>query len=249
MKVLLAIPSYNRPYEIEKKTGFWLKKLVDIDWKIFVREDQYIYYSQVIPEENLITIEVNSFRETINAMGNYARENNYDVIHFVADDMSFKKQGRAKKKDTHLVYQELYVDIVEKFKTDQDVYGISVAKPMTHLRRDKTKTWGRENKALYGNIFLRSEIMNMPENIEVFQDIFSSLVILSKGKKTLTYLKAYEDAIMLKNSGGLQSNGKRNQLATKTLEQMKKMFPNVRQGAYMGNTSVVDIDLKYLGIK
>ena len=84
---------------------------------------------------------------------------------------------------------------------------------------------------------------------EVFQDVFSSLVILHKGKKTLTYLGAYEDAVMLKNAGGLQSSGTRNKLAKKSLEEMQKMFPNVRQGSRKGDDTIVDIDLKYLGIK
>ena len=247
MKVLLAIPSYNRPYEIEKKTSFWLKKLVDIDWKIFVREDQYIYYSQVIPEENLITIFVNSYRETINEIGKYARKNNYDLVHRIDDDMSFKQLGRAKKKDVHLVYHDLYNEIVEKFKTDPDVYGISVSKPMAHIR-NKDKVWTRPNKCLYGNQWLRSEIMELPKGIELFDDVYISLLILEMNKKTLSYTGAYEDAEILKNEGGLQSIN-RNLVSIETIKIMSKIFPNVRQGNYKENENIVDIDLKHLGIK
>ena len=102
MKVLLAIPSYNRPYEIEKKCLFWLKELKDIDWKIFIRSEQYVYYSQLIPKNNLVCINVNSFRETINAIGEYAKSNSYDLVHKIDDDMSFKKLGMSKRKDLRI---------------------------------------------------------------------------------------------------------------------------------------------------
>ena len=247
MKILLAIPSYNRPYEIDKRCGFWLKKLVDIDWKVFVRSDQYIYYSQSIPEENLVSIDVNSYRETINAIGQYARENGYDLVHRVDDDMSFKQLGKAKKDQTHLVYNEIHKIIKEKFINDPELFGVSISKAMNHIR-NKDKEWNRENKSLYGNQWLRSEIMNLPEGIELFDDVFMTLKILKMNKKTLTFCGAYEDAIVLKNAGGLQSIN-RNELSKKTINEMNKIFPEVVQGCYKGNEDLVDIDLKILNIK
>ena len=99
MKVLVAIPSYNRPYAIEKRTGFWLKKLKGIDYKIFVREDQFLYYNQVFDEKNIVQINVKTFRETINEIQKYALLHNYDLVHKFDDDMSFKRLGMAKKAD------------------------------------------------------------------------------------------------------------------------------------------------------
>ncbi len=54
MKMLVAIPSYNRPYNIEKRTGYWIKEIKNADVKVFVCPSQYLYYSQVIPQDMLI---------------------------------------------------------------------------------------------------------------------------------------------------------------------------------------------------
>jgi len=247
MKVLVAIPSYNRPYDIEKRCGYWLKQLKDIDWRVFVRPDQYMYYSQVIPEKHLVEIDVTSYRETINAIGSYAVQNGYDLVHRVDDDMSFKMLGKAKKEHSVMVYETLYKEIVEKFKSDPDLYGVSVSKPMHHIRNKETK-WTRQNKALYGNQWLRPEILYLPTGIELFDDIYMTLLILDMGKKTLTYSGAYEDAVVLKNSGGLQSIN-RNELSRKTISCMSIIFPDVKEGNYKDQENVVDIDLKALNIK
>jgi len=247
MKVLVAIPSYNRPYDIEKRCGFWLKKLEGIEWKIFVREEQILYYSQSIPRHNIVGINVSTYRETINAIGSFARENGYDLVHRIDDDMSFKKLGMSKRADCNIVYQKTYNDVVQKFIDDENVYGISVSKPMFHIRMRDTM-YARDNKALYGNQWLRSEIMILPEGIELFDDIYMTLEILRLGKKTLTYCGSYEDSVMYKNSGGLQSIN-RNEASIETIKTMQKYFPQVKQGIYKGDENLVDIDLKALKIK
>jgi hypothetical protein len=75
-----------------------------------------------------------------------------------------------------------------------------------------------------------------------------TLIILDKGKKTLTYSGAYEDAICLTNSGGLQSVD-RNELSRRTISCMSIIFPEIKEGKYKDNEGLVDIDLKALGIK
>jgi hypothetical protein len=247
MKVLVAIPSYNRPYDIEKKCGYWLKELIDIDWKVFVRKEQFVYYSQVIPAEHIVCINVETYRETINEIGFYAIQNGYNLVHRIDDDMAFKKLGMSKKSDCAKVYQETYKNVVQKFIEDENVYGISVSKPMFHIRT-KDLMFARENKAMYGNQWLRTTIMHLPKGIELYDDIFMTLKILKIGKKTLTYTGSYEDSTCYTNAGGLQSVN-RNELGLKTIKCMQEFFPEVKQGTYKGNENIVDIDLKSLNIK
>jgi hypothetical protein len=247
MKILVAIPSYNRPYEIENKCGYWLKQLKNIEWKVFVREDQFLYYEQVIPEENLVSIDVNSYRETINAIGEYARDHNYDLVHRIDDDMSFKKMGLSKKVNASEVYKQIYHDVPAQFEQNTNLYGVSVSKPMTHIR-EREKVWIKRNKCLYGNQWLRPSIMYLPEGIELFDDVFMTLKILQEGKETLTYAGAYEDSVVHKNAGGLQSID-RNKISRETIKEFQKYFPEVKEGNYKGKSEIVDIDLKALNIK
>ena len=247
MKVLVAIPSYKRPYVIEKTTGFWLKELVDIDWKIFIREEEHMYYAQIFDNKHLEVIDVNSYRETINAIGEYAVKNGYDLVHRIDDDMSFKKLGMSKKANCAKVYTDLHNEIKEQFILDENLYGVSIGKAIFHIM-NKDKKWARENKSLYGNQWLRSGIMNLPKGIELFDDVFMTLEILKMNKKTLTYCGAYEDAMVLKNAGGLQTIN-RNKLSRETIIEMQKIHPQVIEGNYKGNEDIVDIDLKALKIK
>jgi len=247
MKVLVAIPSYNRPYDIERKCLYWLKQLHGIDWKVFVREEQVMYYEQNLSNNHIVPIHVSNYRETINAIGEYARSNGYDLIHRVDDDMGFKKLGKSKKANVPEVYMEAYHNIVKKFKSDPNLFGVSISKPREHMR-SKDKVWVRENKCMYGNQWWIPNIVHLPEGIELFDDVYFTLKILDQGGKTLTYSGAYEDAELLKNAGGLQSIN-RNALSRATIKEMSKIFPNVREGHYKDQTDVVDIDLKALGIK
>ena len=145
------------------------------------------------------------------------------------------------------MYQQLYADVVNSFIEDPDLYGVSVAKPMNHIRNKNTK-FTRLNKCLYGNMFVRPEIMYLPKGVELLDDVYNTLNILKIGKKTSAYTLAYEDAISLKNEGGLQSID-RNKATLDTINVLKKLFDNVRVGNHKGNEAIVDIDLKFLGIK
>ena len=101
--MLVAIPSYNRPYEIDRTTAHWLHKLPPaIDWAVFVREEQVMYYEQTV--QNVVPIQATTFRETVNAYGDYAKEYGYDLIFRVDDDMSFKTREFSKKADAHLAF-------------------------------------------------------------------------------------------------------------------------------------------------
>ena len=47
MKILIAVPTYKRPYVLEKRAWYFLKDLKNADVKIFCDEDEEIYYEQV----------------------------------------------------------------------------------------------------------------------------------------------------------------------------------------------------------
>lgn len=244
MKLLIAVPSFNRPYDIEKNTLFWLKKIKEYDWRIFIRVEQLKYYSQTVPLKNIVVIKVKTFGETINAIQAFALENNYDLIHKIDDDMSFKDRTHSKKPFVHLAYLKAAKEIVAEFENVPELGGVSIIKPMPFFY-NKKGNWVRENKALLGNQFLRPEFMFMPKGIELFDDIYNSLSIRKARSVIRGYAGCYENAVILKNKGGLQSID-RNAASKRTLTKMAKLFPCIKLGCYKGDESIVDVDFKSL---
>lgn len=240
MKVLIAIPSYNRPYAISSKLLFWIEKLEGIDWRIFVRAEQLRYYKQVVTDSSrLEPIEVNNFRETINAIGEYGRVNGYDLIMRVDDDMSFLSREH-KKAEAHINFQNAYEAIVSQFENEPLLGGVSVIKPLPYLYAGG-KLWSRQGKMLLGNHIIRTQFFGLPEGIELFDDVYHSLVIKDAGYKLRSYAGCYENALVLKNEGGLQSTD-RNEMTKHSFVYMQKLFPDVKLSNYKGRDGIVDID-------
>ena len=102
MKTLIAIPSYNRPYQILKRTGCWLKDITKFDYKVFVEPSESIYYSQSIGEENIVETSDNcGIYGQLISIGKYAIENGYDLVTKIDDD-TYYTDDKNKKKNAHI---------------------------------------------------------------------------------------------------------------------------------------------------
>jgi hypothetical protein len=245
MRTLVASPTYKRPKSIIKNVLFWLEDLKDIDWFLFVREDQVLYYEQSVKDpKRIIPINVNSFRETINAIGKYAVDNGYELIHKIDDDMSFKRLGKAKKIYCTEVYQKAHEEIKEIFAKDPTIGAMSISKPMNHIR-NKDKQLTRKNKSLLGNYWILPHYVFMPKGLELYDDIYFTLKVLDDDMVTYSYSLCYEDTIQKKHEGGLASYDR----VEMTLESIKTLqidYPEIEIGCYKGNEEIPDIDIKKL---
>ncbi len=247
MKTLIAVPSYNRPYDIEKTTLHWLKKLPDdIEWKIFVREEQEMYYSQVT--KNTIPIVASSYRETVQSIIDYANSNNYDLVYRVDDDMSFKTKKHSKKIDAHKAFLSIYNDVKDAFEENPHLGAVSVSKPMPFLYWKNDHKFSK-NKIIYGNHIFRPKIHSMPEKVELLDDIVLTLNCVNQGYVCWRYMGGYENAVAHKNAGGLQSVD-RDDITRKTIVELQKLFPdnNVQFGTYK-DSNKIDVDVKQLKLK
>lgn len=203
-----------------------------------------MYYEQTV--KNLVPIQASSYRETINAYGAYAQEHGYELICRVDDDMSFKTRTWSKKPDVHMAFEKAYFDIVQEFERNPTLGGVSISKPRPYFFHKSDKVFVARNKPLFGNHFLRTELNEMPEGVELMDDIVHSITCRENGYDTMRYMGAYEHAQAHKNAGGLQSTD-RNANTVRTIKRMQELYPhrNIQVGTYKGS-DIADIDLKQL---
>jgi len=239
MKLLIAIPSHNRPYDIQKRCLFWLKEISWFDWKVFVEPSQMMYYSQVLPPDKLVsTIEGAGLNGQIRFIGRYAEENDYSHVFKVDDDMMFKKDGL--KKD--VIWQETQKALslcIERMSFDRDIHCITFAKPLGYRYSPKSGFQLRK-KPVYGNYLTKpSYLCNLNPDLKIMDDLFISIDIVQAGYRIETCNELYEDAISHKNAGGLQSVD-RDLLGRKTFVAAKKLYPQVEE---MVNTKNGSFDI------
>ena len=223
MKLLLAIPSYNRPYDIAKHCH-WLKDF-KYDYKVFVEEDQVMYYEQSIGIDNIVqTPNGSGLMGQIVEIGRYATIKQYEIVFKMDDDMSLKKRSTRKHQIADVINE--YVEkCLEQFK-NEDVSLITCAKPMEY-RYAKTEGFIERKRPVYGNYMVRQwYLLFMDKDLLLFDDLWISVEVVKSRKKILTYTGAYENAITHKNNGGLQSYD-RDELGKRSYEVAKELYPQI----------------------
>jgi len=240
MKVLIAIPSHNRPYDIEKKLGYWLPYMM-YDYKIFVEENQEMYYSQSIGSTHLVlTPNGSGLIGQLIEIGKYAESHGYDLVLKMDDDMRFTKD-KSPKDETSLVVSEYIKSAIDLFTSRQDVAITNVVKPATYRYSNK-EGWKIRQKPIYGNYMIRTEMFKcLTHEMLLFDDLVFSIEARKQGKMIYQYYGAYEDAITHKNAGGLQSYD-RDQLSRKAFEYLKTKYPLLKEMPNNKN-GVFDIDV------
>ena len=229
MKMLIAIPSYNRPYNIEKRTGHWIKKIKNADVKVFVCPNQYLYYSQVIPQDMLIKGAVQGEKEGfINQLlfiKKYAEDHGYDVVFKCDDDMTFTK-SKAKKDQHGELIDEAILEFKFTLSSDPSINAISFSQPMEYLYSEK-KGFKKRKKAFSGAYIIRTNKWILHKDLYCYDDIFSWIELkINDQANCWTYYGLMQDALCGTNEGGLQSID-RNMLGKKTYKNCVKYYPNV----------------------
>jgi hypothetical protein len=249
MKLLIAVPSHNRPYDIQKRCLFWLKEITLFDWKVFVEPSQMMYYSQVLTPDRLVsTIEGAGLNGQIRFIGRYAEENGYSHVFKVDDDMMFKRDG-IKKDFIGKETERILVKCLDRMSFDRQIHCITFAKPMGYRYSTKSGFQLRK-RPVYGNYLTLPVYLNqLNPDLKIMDDLFISIDIVLAWKTIETCNELYEDAISHKNAGGLQSVD-RDLLGKKTFEAAKKLYPLVEEMENSKNgTFDINVNAYFQGLK
>jgi hypothetical protein len=230
MKTLIGIISYNRPYEIKKKLGYWINEIKNADVKIFVCPDQLIYYQQSVNHEMLVSGvtqgEENGYIEQMIFMSNWAKENGYKYVLRCDDDMVFKANGF--KKPQHAInIDNSIIEIEARFEANKELSAVSYSSPMEWLHSEK-HGFKKRNKHFSGNCYIRSDRYHFKPDLYLHDDLFTWIELKQRGYGYCeTYFGLYQDAILGKNEGGLQSFD-RLKMSRETYKNALKYYPELK---------------------
>ena len=245
MKALVTIPSYNRPYEIEKRTGYWLKELKQFDYRVFVEPSQVMYYEQSIPSDKIVaTKDDNKLYGQLISIGQYAIDNGYDVVTFIADDMYYTND-QYKKKEASKVVDQMMSECVKRFEEFPKLGVVAFARGMDYFY-NKNQGFIRRKKPIWGSCVVRPEILlKLDPTFYTFADLFIAVECVEMGMYIETYTNCTENGVDFKNEGGLQSFDRR-KLSEITCERALKKYPEcklVRNGLH--GEKILDLDVSF----
>lgn len=245
MKTLITVPSYNRPYVIEKRTGFWLKELKNDPFKIFVEPDQYLYYNQTFDSENLVETNNNiGLYGQLIAIGEYGVKNGYDLITKIDDDTYFTNE-KYKKKGASKVFDLSMQEIKKRFEENPKLGVVGFTRGMDYFY-GKGKGFKTRKKPIYGTCVARPEIFaNLDPTFYTFADLFISVVCKQMGYEIETYYNCNENRLDFTNEGGLQSIN-RKEKSLLTIERALKKYPEckvIKDGLH--GDKITDLDVSF----
>lgn len=206
MKLLIAIPSFSRPYSILKKCNWLLEVSKNHDLKVFIEPRETIYYRQVLPDSLIETTNnENYICGQVYDISQYAIDNGYDWVFKIDDDMRFKEYGTrvhevAKVFDKHLC---LLKDKLSK--EGQGIASIDIGKAMSYIRSPR-KGFVERRKPIYCSYIVRpSDMAKIKKHYYFFDDVIIGIIAAQSGKLMLRYNGCFEDNVIQKNKGGAQS--------------------------------------------
>lgn len=244
MKILIAVPSYNRPYDADKRIGYWFKDLNDFTAKLFVCPTQYRYYQQIF-RHKVVAGQTqgtpDGFVKQMIFIDQYAKKFGYDYVFKVDDDMAFRKSKRGKQYVMQDFTQSL-VNLTDFLQDNNDVVGGCYTSPLTY-RWLKSHEITDRNKPFVGNYFYKVGMLEYNKNIMCYLDYYAATYLRDKGR-LITINDLYEDKLFLTNNGGIQSFD-RLSMQKKSSKAFMKQFPHTTTKQHPKLPDFLDIDVSY----
>lgn len=240
MNILVAVPTYRRPYVLEKRAWYFLKDLQNCDVKIFCDKKEYIYYEQVAGKDNVVIGadqgKPDGLIKQINFIGEYARQNKYDIVWKVDDKLSIHKKGISKKDIVKHVDQYL-VKISDKFKQGADAIGTCKAREYIYSSKEG---FVRRYKPFDASYFVKSEYLKLDTKIFSMDELQLYFLLAVTGKHNVyTCYDMYIDNPMGKYSGGLQLFDRLKE-SKASWDRLLEKYPYIKEKQ---NTKSSDIDI------
>jgi hypothetical protein len=229
---LIAVASYNRPFDIVKTTGFWLQQLQIYPWVVCVEPQQKALYAQSLPAKNLITSSKDCWQcGQLLKIKEYAQANGFKYVLKVDDDSwftdrQFKKKEAAQCLETHLP------DMVHALETDPRAGAVAFIRVPSLLFNKKNLRFLNRNRYISSAYLINVDYWEFPHKIWGFEDVWTSVNVTQHfDKDILIYGRMALNAVMESNKGGLQSkNGVegRDALAANDLTLMQQDYPKLK---------------------
>ena len=242
-RVLIGIPSLSRPTAICNKT-LDLVKGAGIPFKVFVEPQEKFLYSYNCGKENVVALPESGrgIGYSRNRMRDYAKENGYDFIFELDDDIDcFERLDTFDKQDGLILTVADFIEAMDRF---DKLGGIRMTQYRFWLYTKKEMyKWSAFNKHLIWASFMRlAAIPPMSDEYRHFEDMAISLLLWRAGYFTLNYGLAGVKVMQNQGKGGCNM-GNRKKMAEDSIVEMKKEFPKCFQKSAKSYFGVnIDVD-------
>lgn len=248
MKILIAIPSKARAYDLQKGILKWLPEC-NHDWKVFVEPQDLVHYVTVLDKSKIVCISKNDkgMGFVINSIARYAIKFKYDLVFKIDDDFSgmvCKDIGNMKTGHSVKILDKFLNDVAPDFQKDQKLGAVRISNSRNHLfeKMGKDRKYTHRNVPLYHGWIVRPEILEkVTENVLTQDDSSTFLYMQEAGYYSLNYGQAAVNYKDNTNPGGFQCFD-RERLVLETYEYLKKEFPKIRLKP-IDRTYKIEIDI------
>lgn len=228
MKILLAIPSKNRVDILGKFTYQWLKDL-PFDWRIFVEPQDEQEYVACFGRIGVVCLgeDNRGLSYSAKCIKTYAKQNNYDLVFKIDDDVKsftgFREKGSI---DRTVELLKEKIEIFIKWFEEKPNLG-AIAFPYSFQMFEKQECV--LTKRIQSCYVARTELFT-PDDYEfqVFQDFATGINCLLKGKKIVKYNLLGQDlGIAVGKESSPWKNRDRETLARQDCDNLRKLYPPI----------------------
>jgi len=233
MRVLICVPSKGRPYDFEKKMLTWLSG-VGIPYKVFVEEQDFIYYKQVAGKDSVIPLKKDDMGigYCARAYSEYAVAWGYDLIWRIDDDtrgFTSKAIGNGRSGYTKEIMHNILDDVLPDFEKYENLGAVRFlhSKYSIYEAIGKNRKYTHLDDELFNARIIKPELEGLlNENITTAEDACLSVLVRDAKQHILTYGRSGINSEVNRNTGGFNMMD-RAEMTKATHKYIVKRFPKI----------------------
>lgn len=228
-KVLIAVPSKARVETFQKYTWQWVKEFPD--FRLFVEPQDYEAYAFIpgMDASKIVSLSANNrgLAFAKESIYNYAKENEFDFIFKVDDDIKgwTDFRNRTDAQGTKTVFERMLHDCLKKFEEHREVKAIGFPYSFQMYHRQSFSLTSRLQTAY----ITRLNNFGWHEELNVFEDFWTGLKIRINGGVVLRYELAGMD-LGVKVGGGKGGHQvfNRKEQAEREIGVLRRLYPALK---------------------
>src|SRR6476646_2776840 len=189
MKLLIVVPTKNRPDSFKRQTYRWLP-LLGRDYKIFIEAEDRPKYDYLTDDELVILPESNKgLGYSLHQARLYALDHGYDVVFKCDDDMTNwndlnRRTPADKEQGIKRILNQYIEDSLAEMQKQPRVAAVGL--PYSNEMFD-VKKFTYINIRLQSSYIVRTEFFAPNPKMSTFEDFYTSINIWYSGNLTLRY--------------------------------------------------------------